>query len=106
MAGRRAFPEAWFVLAVESGGGIGLPVIGVLLAAAAAASALAWRAGPADLLGASLAWALLLGPSNPVRGFALALALSCLARAGLPFAARAALAPLLVLGMAALVHAV
>jgi len=113
LAGTWAFPEAWFVVAVESGAGwFRFEVIGILVALLAGALHLErasdrrGHGGGLGLLVAAPCWALLLGPSNPCRALALAFALRCLGRAGVPAPVRAGFAVLLVLGMAALVHAI
>jgi hypothetical protein len=58
--------------------------------------------GVRGLAASALAWALLLGPSNPARAVALAWTLLCLREAGAGAATRAATAAALVPGMALL----
>ena len=110
LSGARPVPEAWFVVAAEAGPGwLRLPVLGLLAAVAAAAAGMeiaSHRRGGAaawDLAVSAAGWALLLGPSNPCRALALTWSLHCLARVGVPPAARAAFVAALVGGMAGVV---
>ncbi len=94
LAATPIFPEPWLPVAIRLGSGVGVPA-GLLLAAAVAAAAfglerLAGGAGRrAGALVLAPAYALVLGPSNPVKALALALGTGRLAAAGVGWRSRA-----------------